>query len=171
PHGGVETRITGHETNGHHRGNGDEREADLIERLAVLPDQLQRTEAHHEPRNDGGDQDACAGESDPIELKDGGFGSGLYHYRRHALNQVMQAGDRNSDDGDFVERRLDRRQAPQEHDHAENDPGHPGMDHVTGAVPMPATRLATCFVALQTPDTFWMPDEQERGQPRHRTDG
>ena len=54
----------------------------------------------------------------------------LRHHRRHLLDQVVQARDREAGREEAVEPGLDRRQAPDEDEHGQDDPGRPGADHV-----------------------------------------
>ena len=129
PHCGVGARVARQRAKREHRRDGDQRIADFPDRVTVDVQQAQRAVLHRKSCNYRRDQDARPRRGEPIEDVHSGFLGRRGHDGRDFFDYIVQAFDREAENRHRVERGLDQRNAPGEHENRQDDPRHPGQHH------------------------------------------
>ena len=135
--------------------------------------------AHHEPGEHRGEEDAGARRRQPVDDEDRRFRLAVRRRPAARAARACAGPARNPDDRQAVEPRLDLRQAPDEHEHAEDEPRRPRAARpARGRSPAGrrrprriASASARCSVDVQIasrmPDAQEQRDEPDRGHRRH----
>jgi len=105
---GVDAGEAGERADRQHGGDGHERVAQRPDRLAVGLEQTAGRKAHHDGRQDGGDQHAGAGVGEPGEGEHRASVVGLATTGGTLLDHVVQTLDRVVEDEDLVHRHLNQ---------------------------------------------------------------
>ncbi len=123
-----------------------------------------------------GEEDARAGGRQPVEGEDGRLGRGSGRRAASRIDQLdRRAGTAILTSDEAVQKALDLRNAPQKHQDAQDQPGHPGPNIAPGVPERPRRRPAAvrglgCFgpVSLRSPSQIFLGCQTRRKSHQRR---